>query len=92
MIRWLPALSALVLFAWSAGSQAHDPSQHQMAIDQPPEIRLPVIGLAPDFDLISQDGERVTLADLRGNFLRLPGIHWRVDHPCCASYWRTCFA
>ena len=82
MIRWLPVLSALALLAWPAASPAHDPSQHQTATDPPPEMRLPVIGPAPDFDLTSQDGKRVTLADLRGKVVAVTFIFTMCPDIC----------
>lgn len=82
MIRWLPALLALVLLAWSGASQAHDPSQNEMAPDLPPEMRLPVIGPAPDFDLMSQDGERVALADLHGKVVAVTFIFTMCPDIC----------
>src|SRR4051794_3086698 len=82
MMGWLPALSVLALFALSAGSQAHDPSQHKMATDAPPEMRLPVIGPAPDFDLTSQDGKRVRLADYRGKVTAVTFIFTECPDIC----------
>lgn len=72
----------LVLLAWPAISSAHDPSQHQAAPEALPEMRLPVIGEAPDFDLISQDGKRVTLADFRGKVLAVTFIFTNCPDIC----------
>ena len=82
MIRWLPVLSAVALVAGSAASPAHDPSQHETATDPPSEMRLPVIGPAPDFDLTSQDGKRVTLADLRGKVVAVTFIFTTCPDIC----------
>jgi len=68
----------LVLIAWPASSFAHDPLQHQT----PPEMRLPVIGPAPDFDLTSQDGKRVTLADFRGRVVAVTFIFTSCPDVC----------
>jgi protein SCO1/2 len=45
-----------------------------MGAEPPPEMRLPVVGKAPDFDLISQDGKRVTFADFHGKVLAVTFI------------------
>ena len=45
-------------------------------------MRLPVIGPAPDFDLTSQDGKRVTLADLRGKVVAVTFIFTMCPDIC----------
>jgi len=72
----------LVLTAWPALSLAHDPSQHQAGTEPPPELRLPIIGQAPEFDLISQDGARVTLADFRGKVVAVTFIFTNCPDIC----------
>ena len=71
-----------MLLAWPAPSFAHDPSEHQAATEAPLEMRLPVIGPAPDFDLTSQDGKRVTLADLRGKVVAVTFIFTMCPDIC----------
>jgi protein SCO1/2 len=73
---------SLALLAWPALSFGHDPSQHQAAPEAVPEMRLPVIGEAPDFDLVSQDGERVTLADSAGKVLAVTFIFTNCPDIC----------
>jgi protein SCO1/2 len=70
-------LAALVLtlgmLAWPALVQAHE------AADQE-EQRLPTIGAAPDFALISQDGAEVALGDFRGKVVAVTFIYtWCPD-------------
>jgi protein SCO1/2 len=72
----------LGLLAWPALSYAHDPSEHQAMAEAPPEMRLPVMGEAPAFDLISQDGDRVTLADFRGKVLAVTFIFTNCPDIC----------
>ena len=82
MIRWRPVLLALAFLTLPAGAIAHDPSTHQTATEELPEMRLPVIGPAPDFDLISQDGKRMTLADLRGKVVAVTFIFTMCPDIC----------
>jgi protein SCO1/2 len=77
----VPAL-AIALLAWPAVSLAHDTSHHNTATEPPPEMRLPVIGPAPDFDLTSQDGKRVTLADFRGKVIAVTFIFTNCPDIC----------
>jgi protein SCO1/2 len=44
--------------------------------------RLPVIGTAPSFDLVSQDGHRVKLADYRGRVLAIAFIFTSCPDVC----------
>ena len=69
--------AALVLMlgvlAWPALVQAHEVAEDE-------EQRLPTIGAAPDFALISQDGKEVTLASLRGKVVAVTFIYtWCPD-------------
>jgi protein SCO1 len=65
---------ALGLLTWPA--QAHEAKHEQ------PEERLPTIGAAPDFALISQDGAEVTLAALRGKVVALTFIYASCPDVC----------
>jgi protein SCO1 len=76
-----PAL-AVALLAWPAVSLAHDASHHNGATEPPTEMRLPVIGPAPDFDLTSQDSKRVTLADYRGKVVAVSFIFTTCPDIC----------
>ncbi len=73
-MRWVLVL-ALALLAWPA--LAHDASQHATQ-----DARLPTIGPAPDFALISQDGARVTLGDYRGKVLAVTFIFASCTDTC----------
>jgi len=69
--------AALVLMlgvlAWPALVQAHEVAEDE-------EQRLPTIGAAPDFALISQDGAKVTLESLRGKVVAVTFIYtWCPD-------------
>src|SRR6185295_16145113 len=46
------------------------------------EQRLPAIGPAPDFDLISQDGAEVTLGSLRGKVVAVTFIYASCPDVC----------
>lgn len=59
------------LFSWPV--QAHDAPQDQ---------RLPVIGPAPDFNLISQDGARLSLRDFRGKVVVVTFIYASCTDIC----------
>jgi protein SCO1/2 len=72
----------LALLAMSSRAQAHDPSQHTAPPPELPELRLPVIGPAPDFDLTAQDGTRLTLADLRGKVVAVTFIFTMCPDIC----------
>ena len=64
---------ALTLLACSTPARAHD---------APHAERLPVIGLAPDFALTSQDGARVTLRDFRGKAVAVTFIYTSCADTC----------
>ena len=53
------------------------------AHDAPHDERLPTIGPAPDFTLVSQDGVRVSLHDFRGKVVAVV-IHLYVLSPTSA--------
>jgi protein SCO1/2 len=63
----------LALLAWPALVQAHEASDEQ---------RLPTIGAAPGFTLISQDGKAVTLAALRGKVVAVTFIYASCPDVC----------
>lgn len=64
MRKWPAQVLLLALLAGPA--QPHDASPHYQ--------RLPTIGAAPDFTLISQDGVSVSLRDLRGKVVAVAFI------------------
>ena len=64
---------ALALVTWPTLAVAHD---------APHEQRLPIIGPAPAFSLISQDGARVSLADYRGKVVALTFIFASCTDTC----------
>jgi protein SCO1 len=64
---------ALALLAWPALVAAHD---------APHDQRLPIIGPAPEFTLISQDGARISLADYRGKVVALTFIFASCTDTC----------
>jgi protein SCO1 len=68
-----PLCLTLALMAWSTLVAAHD---------APHDERLPVIGPAPEFTLISQDGTRVSLADYRGKVVALTFIFGSCTDTC----------
>jgi len=53
-----------------------------VAHDAPHNQRLPVIGPAPQFTLVSQDGTRVSLADYRGKVVALTFIFASCTDTC----------
>jgi protein SCO1 len=63
----------LAMLAWPALVQAHEASDEQ---------RLPTIGAAPDFTLISQDGAAVTLGDFRGKVVAVTFIYASCPDVC----------
>jgi protein SCO1/2 len=67
-------LLSAALLAWPGTVAAHESHQH--------ETRLPVIGPAPDFALMSQDGARVTLSDFRGKVLAVTFIYASCTDTC----------
>jgi protein SCO1 len=68
-----PLCLALALMAWPTLVVAHD---------APHDQRLPTIGPAPEFTLISQDGTRVSLADYRGKVVALTFIFASCTDTC----------
>ena len=64
---------ALALMVWPTLVVAHD---------APHDQRLPTIGPAPEFTLISQDGTRVSLADYRGKVVALTFIFASCTDTC----------
>jgi protein SCO1 len=72
MSRWLACVLPLALLAaWPA--QAHDASHDQ---------RLPTIGPAPDFILVSQDRRQVSLRDFRGKVVAVAFIFASCTDVC----------
>jgi protein SCO1/2 len=67
---------ALGLLASPALAVAHEAKHEQH------EERLPAIGAAPDFALISQDGAEVTLAALRGKVVAVTFIYASCPDVC----------
>jgi protein SCO1 len=67
---------ALGLVAWPALAPAHEAKHEQH------EERLPTIGAAPDFALISQDGAEVTLAALRGKVVAVTFVYTSCPDVC----------
>jgi protein SCO1/2 len=72
----------LAFLVWPAIGFAHDLSNHHAMPEEAPEMRLPIIGEAPDFDLTSQDGKRVTLNDFRGKVLAVTFIFTNCPDIC----------
>jgi protein SCO1 len=66
-------LFAMAMLAWPALSIAHEAGADK---------RLPVIGPAPPFQLTSQDGKLVALADLRGKVVALTFIYTGCPDIC----------
>jgi protein SCO1/2 len=66
----------LALVGWPALAHAHEAKHEQH------EERLPTIGAAPDFDLTSQDGAKVTLAALRGKVVAVAFIYTSCPDIC----------
>jgi protein SCO1 len=66
-------LLSLALLAWPMLGAAQDAPHGQ---------RLPTMGLAPDFALISQDGARVALADYRGKVVAVAFIFTSCPDMC----------
>src|SRR5688500_11926574 len=71
MIAWSARILLLTLMAWPA--QAHD---------APHDERLPTIGPAPDFTLLSQDNVRVSLHDFRGKVVAVSFIFTYCTDVC----------
>jgi len=68
-----PLLIAILVLAWPALGAAHEAQDDK---------RLPVIGPAPSFALISQDGAPVTLAALRGKIVAVSFIYTECPDIC----------
>ena len=65
---------ALALLTGSSLVEAHEAGEENQ--------RLPTLGAAPDFALISQDGEEVTLDSLRGKVLAVAFIYTSCPDVC----------
>jgi protein SCO1/2 len=65
----------LALLAWRAPALAHETARED-------EQRLPTIGAAPDFTLISQDGAAVALRDFRGKVVAVTFIYVSCPDVC----------
>jgi protein SCO1 len=63
----------LGILAWPALAPAHEAGQEQ---------RLPTLGAAPDFALISQDGKEVRLEDFRGKVVAVAFIYASCPDVC----------
>jgi protein SCO1 len=68
-----PLLIAFLVLAWPPLGAAHEAQDDK---------RLPVIGSAPGFALISQDGAPVTLAALRGKIVAVSFIYTACPDIC----------
>ena len=73
MSMWTARLVTLALLVCSTTAEAHDTMRDQ---------RLPAIGRAPEFELISQDGVRVALADLRNKVVAVTFIYTSCPDIC----------
>ena len=73
MTRWIVDCMKIALLAWSTVAVAHESHNEQ---------RLPVIGPAPDFSLISQDGARVKLSDYHGRVVAVTFIYTSCTDTC----------
>ena len=67
------AVVGLVIGLLAGAAVAHEAGQEQ---------RLPTIGAAPDFTLISQDGKEVRLEDLRGKVVAVAFIYASCPDVC----------
>jgi protein SCO1/2 len=65
--------TSLALLAWPCLALAHDSKRDE---------RLPVIGPAPGFTLTSQDGQSVSLGDLRGKAVAVTFIYASCPDTC----------
>ena len=74
MSRLATIVLAVALLGGGTSAGAHDPPAD--------ELRLPVIGPAPDFDLTSQDGTPVTLEDFRGKAVAVTFIYTSCADTC----------
>jgi protein SCO1 len=80
MSGWRALVVALAALTWPTAGLTHDIAHH--GTDPLQHQRLPTIGRAPDFDLTSQDGQRVTLADYRGKVVAVAFIYTSCPDIC----------
>lgn len=69
-------VTALAMLAEAGPAAAHDAGQAE------PQERLPMIGAAPEFALISQDGKEVRLEDLRGKVVAIDFVYTSCPDVC----------
>jgi protein SCO1 len=74
---WTVFVFALAMLASVTPTPAHDASHHTTK-----QQRLPKIAPAPAFALTSQDGTRVSLADLRGKIVAVTFIYTSCTDTC----------
>src|SRR5467141_881094 len=74
---WTVFVFALAMLASVTPTPAHDASHHPTK-----QQRLPKIAPAPAFALTSQDGTRVSLADLRGKIVAVTFIYTSCTDSC----------
>src|SRR5262245_55851278 len=74
---WTVFVFALAMLASVTPTPAHDAPHHQAK-----QQRLPKIAPAPAFALTSQDGTRVSLADLRGKVVAVTFIYTSCTDTC----------
>jgi len=74
---WTVFVFALAMLASATPTAAHDASHHPVK-----QQRLPNIAPAPAFALTSQDGTRVSLADLRGKVVAVTFIYTSCIDTC----------
>src|SRR5262245_48087054 len=74
---WTVLVLALAMVASLTPTAAHDASHHTVK-----QQRLPKIAPAPAFALTSQDGRRVSLADLRGKVVAVTFIYTSCTDTC----------
>jgi protein SCO1 len=72
-VRGIAVVLALALLTLPAFGRAHEAGGDK---------RLPVIGMAPNFTLIAQDGKPVALADLHGKVVALTFIYTECPDIC----------
>jgi protein SCO1/2 len=71
--RYSPIALCVLLAGWALQAWSHDSAG---------EERLPIVGTAPAFALTDQFGNRITLADLRGNVLAVTFIYAACTDSC----------
>jgi protein SCO1/2 len=74
---WTVLVLALAMLASLTPTAAHDAPHHPVK-----QQRLPTIAPAPAFALISQDGTRLSLADLRGKVVAVTFIYTSCTDTC----------